>query len=92
MMTKPLDPRSSERSWQRLRRFFHFKGSLGGLRYEARLGIFELRDPTSMFTHTAALAAAENRILPAAVENDRSVTVELQAWESEGGASLPQEG
>ena len=88
-MTKPLDPRSSERSWQQLRRFFHFKGSLAGVRYEARLGIFELRDPTSMFTQTAA---AENRILPAALENDRSVTVELQAWESEGGASLPQDG
>jgi hypothetical protein len=89
-MTEPLDPRSSERSWRRLRRFLQFKGSLGGLRYEARLGIFELRDPTSMLPRTAARAEPESKILSAGSEN-RSVAAELQAWESEGGASLPPE-
>jgi hypothetical protein len=72
--------------WLRLRRFFHLEGSLSGLRYEARVGIFELIVPASGRNANNTVAAQ-----PIARANSPAISAltasELQVWESEGGAS-----
>ena len=65
---------------RRRRSWFHFEGSLGGLRYQARFGMFDLRDLTEK--HQLQLEAP---VL------DRTRAFALQVWESEGGALVQVE-
>ena len=82
-MTEPIDPQSKMPTapWQRLRRFFHLEGKLGGLRYEARLSVIELQAPTikRVEDDTMAAESADDTPAPGA---------ELHTWESEGGALM----
>ena len=66
-----------------LRRLFHFDGKLGGLRYEARLGVFELnsRNDVSLVNE---IREVPRKQLPGTAEG--ALEFALQLWESEGGA------
>jgi hypothetical protein len=77
-MTQPIDPRSTVPTapWPRWRRFFHLEGRLGSLRYEARLSVIDLQDPTT-------------RLLRESDHNALTADAELNTWESEGGAAIP---
>jgi hypothetical protein len=84
----PQRPDSALSPWHQLRRFFHFEGNLGGLRYQARLGIYDLSDP-NMFTRANEIVAEpENRLLSASSADEASSAQDLQTWESEGGAPV----
>ena len=91
VVTERIDPRSNVpiAAWQRLRRFFHLEGSLGSLRYEARLSIIELQDPTTMRVENDPTAAPASRVLSESAGDTPSPAAELQTWESEGGAPIP---
>ena len=82
---RPDAPRSS---WHVLRRLFHFEGNLGGLRYQARLGIYDLSDPNMFIRASEIVAEPENRLLSASSSDQASSAQDLQNWESEGGAPL----
>jgi hypothetical protein len=71
--------------WHHWRRFFHLQGKVGGLRYEARFGIFEMSVPATI-TPGNDLEAAK-KLLPLWSANERTAPPEHQVWESEGGAS-----
>lgn len=62
---------------RRRRSWFHVEGSLGGLRYQARFGLFDLRDLTE-----------QNQRLLALPVQDSTRAFAIQVWESEGGALL----
>jgi hypothetical protein len=90
-MPNPFDLRSNEHApaWQQLRRYFQLRGSLGGLRYEARFGIFELHDPDTLMAGDDQSVVVEQERLPSeSARDDRQAPADVQMWESEGGASL----
>jgi hypothetical protein len=63
--------------WHRRRSWFHFEGSLGGLRYQAHFGMIDLTGLTE-----------EKKLVLGLPVYDRSRAIALQVWESEGGALL----
>jgi hypothetical protein len=90
-MTQPIDPRSTVPTapWPRWRRFFHLEGRLGSLRYEARLSVIDLQDPTTTQMEIDTKAAAASRLLRESDHNALTADAELNTWESEGGAAIP---
>ncbi|MEX2283851.1 MAG: hypothetical protein WEE89_15305 [Gemmatimonadota bacterium] len=61
----------------RRRRWYHFEGSLGGLRYQAHFGMIDLTNLTEKKRQVHELPV-----------HDRARANALQVWESEGGALL----
>ena len=70
-------------NWLQLRRLLHFDGNLGGLHYEARLGIFELNTLEGHSPKNEISGTVQRQLRGTA---EGSSTFELQVWESEGGA------
>jgi hypothetical protein len=68
--------------WFRRRHWLHLQGSLGGLRYEGRFGVFEL----------SGIGEAKRPLMLSATAGERARAFALQVWESEGGALLLSEG
>jgi hypothetical protein len=62
--------------WPRLRRFLHLEGNLGGLRYKARVGIFELTAPDPSTVANEVVAVPESKQLVDSSSAERSLRSE----------------